>query len=86
MSNDAPSTAEGDAPTTFEAALEALEARVRCLDEGDLPLEEALRLFEEGVTLQRRCQELLDATERRVIELTGSDSAPTESVFPSSTA
>jgi exodeoxyribonuclease VII small subunit len=86
MPNDAPPIADGDAPNTFEAALEALEARVRRLDEGDLPLEEALRLFEEGVTLQRRCQELLDATERRVIELTGSDSSPTESAFPSSTA
>lgn len=81
MPNDA--TTDGAAPSTFEAALEALEARVRRLDEGDLPLEEALRLFEEGVTLQRRCQELLDATERRVIELTGSETAPSESPFPS---
>lgn len=69
-------------PPTFEGALTALEDRVRRLDEGDLPLEDALRLFEEGVALQRHCQTLLDATERRVIELTGDPAAPSESPSP----
>ena len=55
---------------TFEVALTELEDRVRRLDGGDLPLEEALRLFEDGVKLSRECQELLDHAERRILELT----------------
>ena len=69
-------TAEFVPPPTFEAALTALEDRVRTLDQGDLPLEQALQLFEEGVVLQRACQEMLDATERRVVELTNDPGAP----------
>lgn len=55
---------------TFEIALKDLEDRVRKLDSGELPLEEALRLFEQGVGLVRECQELLDSAERRIVELT----------------
>lgn len=53
----------------FETALRELEDRVRKLDSGDLPLEDALRLFEEGVGLVRECQELLETAERRIVEL-----------------
>lgn len=74
-------SAEFTPPQTFEAALSALEDRVRQLDQGELPLEEALQLFEEGVVLQRACQDMLDATERRVIELTGQD-APSSTPHP----
>ena len=55
---------------SFENALKDLEDRVRKLDSGELPLEEALRLFEQGVGLVRECQELLDSAERRIVELT----------------
>jgi len=54
---------------TFEAVLQELEERVRKLDGGDLPLDEAIRLFEDGVGLVRECQELLDSAERRIVEL-----------------
>lgn len=54
----------------FEEALEALEARVRKLEAGDVPLDEALALFEEGVNLARTCHEQLDAAEDRVSQLT----------------
>ncbi|MBC7911756.1 MAG: exodeoxyribonuclease VII small subunit [Pyrinomonadaceae bacterium] len=50
----------------FEASLAALEKIVRELERGDLPLEESLRLFEEGVTLSRECQERLSQAERRI--------------------
>ena len=56
---------------SFENALKDLEDRVRKLDSGELPLEDALRLFEEGVGLVRECQELLDGAERRIVELSG---------------
>lgn len=51
---------------TFETSLAALEKIVRQLEEGDLPLEESLRLFEDGVRLSRECQERLNQAERRI--------------------
>jgi exodeoxyribonuclease VII small subunit len=51
---------------TFESQLAALEKIVRELERGDLPLEESLRLFEQGVRLSRECQERLNQAERRV--------------------
>jgi exodeoxyribonuclease VII small subunit len=51
---------------TFETQLAALEKVVRDLERGDLPLEESLRLFEEGVRLSRECQERLNQAERRI--------------------
>ena len=50
----------------FEASLASLEKIVRELERGDLPLEESLRLFEEGVGLSRECQERLNQAERRI--------------------
>lgn len=51
---------------SFEDSLTALEKIVRELERGDLPLEESLRLFEEGVVLSRECQERLSQAERRI--------------------
>lgn len=51
---------------TFEASLSNLEKIVRRLEEGDLPLEESLKLFEDGVRLARECQERLNQAERRI--------------------
>ncbi len=51
---------------SFEAALERLEAIVDRLEAGELPLEEALARFEEGVALSRRCAGQLEAAERRI--------------------
>ncbi len=53
----------------FESALEQLEQRVRKLEGGDVPLEQALELFEEGVALARTCHEQLEAAESRVAAL-----------------
>jgi exodeoxyribonuclease VII small subunit len=50
----------------FEAALDQLETIVRKLEEGELPLDESLRMFEEGVRLARLCSGKLDAAERRI--------------------
>ena len=55
--------------TSFEAALAQLEARVRTLEGGEVPLEQALTLFEEGVALARTCHEQLEAAEQRVAAL-----------------
>ena len=57
-------------PRNFEQAFAELEERVRQLESGDLPLERALALYEDGVRLQRECQQLLDHAEQRILELT----------------
>ena len=51
---------------TFESSLASLEQIVRELERGDVPLEESLRLFEDGVKLTRECQERLGQAERRI--------------------
>ncbi len=51
---------------TFEEALDQLETLVARLEAGDLPLEEALKTFEEGVRLTRLCSARLEDAERRV--------------------
>ena len=50
----------------FEKALVELEEIVNRLEQGDLPLEEALQLFEEGVKLSRYCHTKLDEAQKRV--------------------
>src|SRR5215471_21569233 len=51
---------------SFESSLASLERIVAHLESGDLPLERALELFEEGVALARRCQTQLGDAERKV--------------------
>ncbi len=50
----------------FEQALTELEGVVERLERGDLPLEEALRVFERGVDLTRQCQGALKSAQQRV--------------------
>ena len=50
----------------FEEALSRLEAVVNRLESGELPLEESLRLFEEGVHLTKVCTHRLEEAERRI--------------------
>ena len=51
---------------TFEKSLDELEMIVMKLEDGDLPLEESLRLFENGIKLSRECRERLTAAERKI--------------------
>ena len=59
------SIASTDEQPNFETALEKLEAAVDRLEQGDLPLEDALRTFEDGVRWSRACHQLLDRAEQR---------------------
>jgi len=63
------SPAQGE-KTPFEEALKRLEGVVERLEEGDIPLEEALKLFEEGVQLSRVCTQKLDEAEKKIEILT----------------
>jgi len=51
---------------SFEAALHELERTVESLESGDLPLEDALKAFENGVKCAALCREALGAVESRV--------------------
>ncbi len=53
----------------YEALMARLVAVVDRLENGELPLAEALALYEEGVTLSAACQQLLEAAELRVQQL-----------------
>jgi exodeoxyribonuclease VII small subunit len=57
-------------PTDFEAALAELERIVKQLEDGDLPLEKSLELYERGVQLSRFCHGRLEDAERRIEVLT----------------
>lgn len=57
---------------TFEKALERLEAIVRMLEEGNVPLDDSLALFEEGTGLVKLCAAKIDAAEQKVKILTES--------------
>ena len=50
----------------FEAAIAELESIVKKLEEGDLPLETSLQLYERGVQLSRFCHSRLEEAERRI--------------------
>jgi exodeoxyribonuclease VII small subunit len=59
-----------DSIKDFESAIAELESIVRQLEEGDMPLDTSLKLFERGVTLSRYCHEQLGAAQRRIEILT----------------
>ena len=56
-------------PVPFEATLAQLEALVARLESGELPLDEALRTFEQGVRLTRECQNALGTAQQKVQQL-----------------
>ncbi len=54
------------AKPTFEKAIQQLEDIARELEAGDIPLEKALKRFEEGMKLSRLCSRQLDEAERKI--------------------
>lgn len=62
---------------SFEASMGRLEQIVRSLEQGNVPLEESLKLFEEGTNLVRQCGKQLDEAELKVKQvMTASDGTP----------
>jgi exodeoxyribonuclease VII small subunit len=57
----------------FELKLKRLEEIVQKMEKGELPLEDSLKLFEEGVKLSRECQAKLNEVETKVKILVGKD-------------
>lgn len=61
----------------YEAAVAELETLVERLEQGDISLEESLKLYERGVLLTRDCQEALQAAEQKVQMLVQQTGNPT---------
>ena len=70
------------AKKSFEENITRLEEIVRKLEKGDAPLEESLKLFQEGTELVASCGKLLDEAELTVKKIVpGPDGTPTEEAF-----
>ena len=67
---------------SFEENMQRLEQIVRSLERGDAPLEESLKLFQEGTELVANCGKLLDEAELQVKKIASApDGTPTEVEF-----
>ena len=67
---------------TFEENMARLEQIVRAMERGDVPLEESLKLFQEGTALVKSCGKLLDEAEQQVTKIvTQADGSPAEETF-----
>lgn len=53
-------------PLTFEQCLQRLEQIVEQLERGDIPLEDSIKIYEEGITLSKQCLEKLSQAEVRL--------------------
>ena len=68
---------------TFEASMQRLDEIVAALENGDVSLEESIKLFEEGAKLSAQCVKLLDEAELKVTKLMqGPDGEPMEEELP----
>ena len=65
---------------SFEEAFIRLGTMVETLESGGLPLAQAAELFEQGMTLVRRCSELLDETELKMSQIRDNPGAPKSQV------
>jgi exodeoxyribonuclease VII small subunit len=61
-----PASSPADKLPDFEQSLSELEALVQKLEQGDVPLEDALKTFERGVALTRQCQTALRTAQQKV--------------------
>ena len=67
---------------SFEASMERLETIVRQLEQGNAPLEESLKLYQEGTALVQSCAKLLDSAEQEIVKLTKTaDGTPAETEY-----
>lgn len=67
---------------TFEENMQRLEQIVRAMEQGDVPLEESLKLFQEGTRLVEKCGKLLDEAEMEIKKVVSdANGKPAEEVF-----
>ena len=67
---------------SFESNMQRLEQIVRAMERGDVPLEESLKLFQEGTELVKNCNQLLENAQLQVKKImTAPDGSPVEEDF-----
>lgn len=66
---------------TFEDAMEQLEDVVDMLEQGDVPLEKAISMFQEGMALSKLCHEKLTAVEKQMEQILTEDGEIKEGIF-----
>jgi exodeoxyribonuclease VII small subunit len=60
-------------PLTFEESMKSLEELVEKLEKGDVPLEEAISMFQEGMKLSKECHDRLQKVEKQMTEVLSED-------------
>lgn len=73
--------AEKQEELTFEAAMEQLEEVVDMLEQGDVPLEKAISMFQEGMALSKLCHVKLTAVEKQMEQILTEDGEMKEGIF-----
>ena len=63
---------------TYEESMKALEDSVAKLENGDVPLDESLKLFEEGTKLAAFCSKALDTAEQKILTLSQAEEESSE--------
>jgi exodeoxyribonuclease VII small subunit len=69
------------AKLSYESAMEKLEVVVDALEQEGTPLEMGLKLYELGTILSRKCGQILDSTEEKMVQLLGTVENPKEENF-----
>ncbi len=77
----AKATKTKDSAENFEAQLARLEELVQALESGELPLEEAVKTFEEGMVISKKLAEVLAAAERKIEVLLAKEGSATLKPF-----
>ena len=80
MTQKGDTTTQPEPEMSFEEAFRKLEETAQALEEGNLTLDEATRLYEEGMGLAKLCNRLLSATELKITELKNAYSEETSDI------
>ncbi|NBC11247.1 MAG: exodeoxyribonuclease VII small subunit [Planctomycetes bacterium] len=72
----------GEAPLTFEQAVEQLERIIDAIESGEVGLEQSLEQYEQGVKLLNRCRTVLDRAEQKIEKLNVGEAGHLEETDP----
>ena len=68
------------AKSTYEKKMERLDELTRTLERGEAPLEELLKVYEEGIKLYRECHKILDQTESKIETILHSEATQNDTI------